>query len=409
MKIHFLSENFPPESNAAATRVYERACYWVDWGHQVTVITSAPNFPEGKLFPGYENKWKQIETMSGMRVVRVKTYIAANRGITYRTFDFLSFMVMGFFAALKEERPDVIAATSPQFFTAVAGWAASAVRGVPFVFELGDLWPASISAVGAMEKSMVLTLVEKLELFLYRHSTHIAALTTSFKENLVERGIDKNKITVVINGVDLARYEPRARDGGLSKKWGLKNKFVVGYIGTHGMAHALNNVLNAAECMQDNDTIRFLLVGAGAERTSLMDEAERRALNNVVFMPRQPKEMMPAIWSLCDVALVHLKDSPIFSGVIPSKIFEALAMGLPILLAAPEGEASRIVLNNKVGLHIAPENPTALADSVYQLASDKSALRTFAAAALKAAPGHSRETQAREMLDVLQGASGERP
>ena len=149
MKIQFMSENFPPESNAAATRVYERACYWVKWGHQVTVITSAPNFPEGKLFPGYQNKWKQSETMSGIRVVRVKTYIAANQGIIHRTFDFLSFMVVGFFAALKEERPDVITATSPQFFTAVAGWAASAVRGIPFVFELGDLWPASITAVGS--------------------------------------------------------------------------------------------------------------------------------------------------------------------------------------------------------------------------------------------------------------------
>jgi colanic acid biosynthesis glycosyl transferase WcaI len=409
MKILFLSENFPPESNAAATRVYERACYWADWGHQVTVITSAPNFPEGKLFLGYENKWNQFETMSGIRVVRVKTYIAANQGIAHRTFDFLSFMATGFFAALKEERPDVIAATSPQFFTAVAGWAVSAVRGIPFVFELGDLWPASIAAVGAMKKSLALSLVEKLELFLYRRSTRIAALTTSFKTNLVERGIDKSKITVVINGVDLARYTPRTRDQGLAKKWGLKGKFVVGYIGTHGMAHALGNVLNAAERMQTNDTARFLLAGAGAERDALMEDAERRGLNNVVFMPRQPKEMMPAIWSLCDVALVHLKDSPVFAGVIPSKIFEAQAMGLPILLAAPKGEASRIVLNDKAGLHIAAEDPDALAESVNNLAADKSALETFGAAALKAASGHSRETQAREMLDVLQKAVGEWP
>jgi colanic acid biosynthesis glycosyl transferase WcaI len=409
MKILFLSENFPPESNAAATRVYERACYWADWGHQVTVITSAPNFPEGKLFLGYENKWKQFEPMSGINVVRVKTYIAANRGIAHRTFDFLSFMVTSFLAALKEERPDVIAATSPQFFTAVAGWAASAVRGVPFVFEIGDLWPASIAAVGAMKKNLALSLVEKLELFLYRRSTRVAALTTSFKENLVERGIDKNKIAVVINGVDLARYAPRPRDEGLAKEWGLENKFVVGYIGTHGMAHALGNVLNAAERMQNNDTVRFLLAGAGAERDALMKDAERRTLNNIVFMPRQPKEMMPAIWSLCDVALVHLKDSPVFAGVIPSKIFEAQAMGLPILLAAPEGEASRIVLNDKAGIHIAAEDPAALAYSINQLTTDKTTLKTFAAASLKAAPGHSRETQAREMLDVLQIATGGRP
>jgi glycosyltransferase involved in cell wall biosynthesis len=315
-------------------------------------------------------------------------------------------MVTGFFAALKEERPDVIAATSPQFFTAVAGWAASAVRGVPFVFELGDLWPASISAVGVMKKSLALTLVEKLELFLYQRSTHIAALTNSFKENLVERGIDKNKITVVINGVDLTRYGPRACDKKLSKEWGLENKFVVGYIGTHGMAHALSNVLNAAKFIQENETICFLLAGAGAERANLMEEAKKRAINNVIFMPRQPKEMMPAIWSLCDIALVHLKDSPVFAGVIPSKIFEAEAMGLPILLAAPEGEASSIVLKDKAGLHIAAEDPAALADSVNQLAIDKPALKTFSASALKAAQSHSRKTQAHEFLNVLKKAIG---
>ncbi|MBT4933447.1 MAG: glycosyltransferase family 4 protein [Rhodospirillaceae bacterium] len=405
MKILFLSENFPPESNAAATRVYERACYWAEWGHQVTVITSVPNFPEGKLFAGFENKWKQVETMSGIRVVRVKTYIAANRGVAHRTLDFLSFMATGFLAALKEQRPDVIAATSPQFFTAVAGWAASATRGVPFVFELGDLWPASISAVGAMKKSFALGLVEKLELFLYRRSAAIAALTGSFKDNLVSRGIDADKISVVINGVDLSRYAPRPQDTALADEWGFKGKFVAGYIGTHGMAHALGNVLDAAERLKDNDTIRFLLAGAGAERDALMADATSRGLNNVVFMPRQPKETMPAVWSLCDVALVHLKNSPVFAGVIPSKIFEAEAMGLPLLLAAPEGEASSIVLSEKAGLHVEPEDPDALAAAVRQLANDGTLCQTLAAAALAAAPSHSRKTQAREMLDVLQTAA----
>ena len=418
MTILFLTENFPPESNAAATRVYERACYWAAWGHQVTVITSAPNFPEGKLFQGYENKWKQTETMSGMRVVRVKTYIAANRGVLQRTLDFLSFMATAFLAALKEPRPDVIAATSPQFFTAVAGWAAGAVRRIPFVFELGDLWPASIAAVGAMKKSFALTLVEKLELFLYRRSAAVAALTRSFKENLTGRGIDADKIAIVINGVDLARYAPRARDPKLAQEWGLEDKFIAGYVGTHGMAHALDNVLNAAERLKDHEQIRFLLAGAGAERDALMAEAKRRHLDNVVFMPRQAKEKMPAVWSLCDVALVHLKDSPVFAGVIPSKIFEAEAMGLPILLAAPEGEASRIVLEDGAGGHIAAEDPNALADAVLSLSKDDDVRTAFRAAAVAAAPSHSRETQAKEMLDVLemsaagQGAqvgSGERP
>ena len=402
MKILFLSENFPPESNAAATRVYERACYWAEWGHEVTVITSAPNFPEGRLFPGFENKWKQAETMSAIRVVRVKTFIAANRGVTQRALDFLSFMVTGFLAAVKEDRPDVIAATSPQFFTAVAGWAAGAVRNVPFVFELGDLWPASITAVGAMKKSLALSMVEKLELFLYRRSAAITALTRSFKENLVGRGIDKNKIAIVINGVDLARYAPRSRDADLAKEWGVDGKFVIGYVGTHGMAHALGNVLDTAERLKDETDVCFLLVGAGAERDALMAAAKRRQLDNVVFMPRQPKELMPAVWSLCDVALVHLKDSPVFAGVIPSKIFEAQAMGLPLLLCAPEGEASRIVLDDGAGLHVPAENPEALANAVKALSKDKETVRAFAAAARRAAPSHSRETQAREMLDVLQ-------
>ncbi len=402
MKILFLSENFPPESNAAATRVYERACYWAEWGHEVTVITSAPNFPEGRLFPGFENKWKQAETMSAIRVVRVKTFIAANRGVTQRALDFLSFMVTGFLAAVKEDRPDVIAATSPQFFTAVAGWAAGAVRNVPFVFELGDLWPASITAVGAMKKSLALSMVEKLELFLYRRSAAIAALTRSFKENLVGRGIDKNKIAIVINGVDLARYAPRSRDADLAKEWGVDGKFVIGYVGTHGMAHALGNVLDTAERLKDETGVCFLLAGAGAERDALMAAAKRRQLDNVIFMPRQPKELMPAVWSLCDVALVHLKDSPVFAGVIPSKIFEAQAMGLPLLLCAPEGEASRIVLNDGAGLHVPAENPEALANAVKALSKDKETIKDFAAAARRAAPSHSRETQAREMLDVLQ-------
>ncbi len=405
MKILFLSENFPPESNAAATRVYERACYWARWGHQVTVITSAPNFPEGKLFEGFENKWKQCETMSGIRVVRVKTYIAANRGVVHRTFDFLSFMVTGFLAALREDRSDVIAATSPQFFTAVAGWAAGALRSIPFVFELGDLWPASITAVGAMKKSLALNLIEKLELFLYRRSAAVAALTRSFKENLVRRGIDENKIAIVINGVDLTRYTPQSRDEGLTQQWGLEGKFVVGYVGTHGMAHALGNVLDAAERLRGRETICFLLAGAGAEREALIAEAKRRDLKNVIFMPRQPKERMPAVWSLCDVALIHLKDSPVFAGVIPSKIFEAQAMGLPLLLAAPEGEASQIVLGDKAGLHIPAEDPVALAGAVTNLAEDKKSRETFAAAALAAAPSHSRQIQAREMLDVLQAAT----
>ena len=158
LKILFLTENFPPETNAAATRVYERAIYWQKSGHKVTIITSAPNFPQGVLFEGYQNHWWKTENMSDIKVVRVKTYISPNKGVVLRSFDFLSFGFMGFFVGLFQTRPDIVVATSPQFFTAVAGWAVAACRRLPFIFELGDLWPSSIAAVGAIKKGMVVKL-----------------------------------------------------------------------------------------------------------------------------------------------------------------------------------------------------------------------------------------------------------
>jgi glycosyltransferase involved in cell wall biosynthesis len=401
LRILFLSENFSPETNAAASRVFERAKLWADWGHEVTVVTSAPNFPQGKLYPGYRNRWWQAETMAGIRVVRVKTYMAPNRGVAFRTLDFVSFLATGSVAALFERRPNVVAATSPQFFAAVAGWLIGAIRRVPFVFELGDIWPASIVAVGAMKPSRALRALEALELFLYRRSAAVAALTTAFRDNLVRRGIPRDKIAVVRNGVDLDRFSPRPRSRELEGRLGLAGKFVVGYVGTHGMAHGLGNVLGAAEILRGQEDVRFLLVGDGAERAELIASAKAHALENVVFAPPQPKEAMPDVWSLCDVALVHLRDTPDFAEVIPSKIFEAMAMGLPILLCLPEGEASRLVLGEGVGMHVAPGDPVALADAVQGIRTDDAKRRTLAARSLAAAPNYSRRVQAEEMLQVL--------
>lgn len=409
MRILFLSENFPPETNAAATRVHERAVHWVQWGHQVTVITSWPNFPQGRLYPGYRNLWRGVETRDGIRVVRVKTFIAANKGrglkgAVLRGLDFVSFMIAAVAAALFERRPDVVAATSPQFFAAVAGWLVGALRRVPFVFELGDIWPASIVGVGAMRRNLALALMEKLELFLYRRAARVVALTQAFKANLTRRGIDPDKIAVVRNGVDLARYAPRPRDEALAAEWGLAGAFVLGYVGTHGMAHGLMNVLDAAERLRDRPDICFLLVGDGAERAQLLAEVERRTLANVRMIGPQPKDMMPRIWSLCDVALVHLRDTPVFAEVIPSKIFEAMGMGRPILLALPAGEAKEIVEADRAGIWVPPENPAALADAARRLADDRPLRERLAAAAHAAAPLHSRQAQAADMLKALEAA-----
>jgi colanic acid biosynthesis glycosyl transferase WcaI len=405
MKILFLTENFPPETNAAANRVFERAVYWVRWGYDVTVITGAPNFPQGNVYDGYRNKWYQTEMRDGIKVIRVKTFIAPNRGNWLRAIDFASFLVTAFVAGMFVRPPDVVVATSPQFFSAVAGWLVGLFHRRPFVFELGDIWPASIIAVGAMKENLGLRMMEKFERFLYRRASCIAAVSPAFKQNLVKRGIPADKIAIVINGVEQFRFHPSSVDPVLARDWNLTGKFVVGYLGTHGMAHALGNVLDAAELLRDEPNICFLFVGDGAEREKLIASAQERQLDNVIFIPPQPRSEMLRVWSLCDVALVHLKDSPAFAEVIPSKIFEAMAMGCPILLASPKGAASSIVTGDNAGIWVPAEQPDQLAQRVLRLVRDVDELQVLAANALGAAPKYSRRQQSEEMLQVLEIAA----
>jgi colanic acid biosynthesis glycosyl transferase WcaI len=409
MNILFLADNFPPERNAQASLVYERACYWVQWGARVTVITCAPNFPEGKVFAGYKNSWHSVEEISGIRVVRVKTFIAPNSGKVRRILDYLSFLFAALTAGLFEARPDVIVATSPQFFAALGGWLLALLRRRPFVMEVRDLWPDSIVAVGAMQRNLALRALESLELFLYRKASAVVVLTPAFRANLLGRGVDPQKVRTILSGVDLSRYSPVERDAALAAEWKIHSQhFVVGYIGTFGMAHGLANVLDAAQLVHDPD-IRFLLVGTGQAREELASEIEKRRIENVVLTPAQPKETIRQFWGLCEVSLVHLRDTPLFRTVIPSKLFESMAMGLPVLLAAPKGQASEIVEKEAIGLWVPAENPAELAQAVGELKRNVSLRHRLAANSLAAAPRYSREQKSREMFAVLQNICGERP
>ena len=405
MRILFLTDNFPPELNAPATRTFEHAREWVRAGHQVTVITTAPNFPEGKIFEGYRNAWRSKESLEGIEVIRVKTYISANEGFLRRTTDYVSFMLSGGFAAMFERRPDVIVTTSPQFFCAMAGWMVSRLRRIPWVFELRDLWPASIVAVGAMKKGRMIHLLERLELRMYRDSDAIVSVTHSFRKDLVDRGIDGNKINIVLNGVDMSRYRPMPKDERLLEQYDLRGRFVVGYLGTHGMAHALDRVADAATLLRDREDIVFLFAGAGAKRAELEQTVAARSLRNVRLVPPQNKDVMPRLWSIHDVALIPLRDQELFTTVIPSKMFEAMGMGIPILMSLPEGEATGIVRSTGSGILVPPENPQALADAITALAGDPAKLATLRAGALAAAPTFTRGEQAMKMLHVLHAAA----
>lgn len=403
MHILFLSDNFPPEGNAPATRTYEHAREWVKLGHRVTVITCAPNFPEGKVYAGYKNRWCQREIISGINVVRVKTYITANEGFAKRILDYISFAVMACFIGLFQKKPDVIVSTSPQFFCACGGWLLSVLRFKPWVFELRDIWPASITAVGAMEKSRVISLLEKLEMFLYRRADRIVAVTNSFKTELVQRGINAEKIDVVINGVDLKTYYPvQEKNSALAEQYGLQNKFVVAYIGTHGMAHALDKVLDCAALLQEHKEICFLFAGGGAARAEVERSVTQRGLLNVTLIPRQPKDMMPALWSLCDVSLISLRDTPLFEKVIPSKIFESMGMGLPMIITCPDGEATAIVRETNSGIVVPPEQPQALAEAVLGLYKNVDQCKVLSKNSFDAAPLYDRQLMASKMLAVFE-------
>lgn len=402
MHILFLTDNFPPEGNAPATRTYEHAIRWVKAGHKVTIITCAPNFPEGKVFSGYKNKWYQKSNVDGIDVVRVKTYITANEGFVKRILDYMSFMVTGFLAGLFQKKPDVIVATSPQFFCACAGWVLSAIRRKPFIFELRDIWPASITAVGAMKDSKAIRLLEKLELFLYRRADSIVSVTHSFKTELIERGVDGNKIDVVLNGVDLSKYEPALqKDSELAAQYGLEGKFVAGYIGTHGMAHGLEHIVAVAEQLQSEPDVRIVFAGGGAARQKIVDLVEAKQLTNVVLIERQPKDMMPRIWSLCDVSLVPLKNSDLFRTVIPSKIFECMGMGIPTIMSVPKGEATDIIQKTGSGMIVESENIDEIVEAILKLKDDVGLYSKLRGDSIKSGAEFSRDLMATKMLSIF--------
>lgn len=366
------------------------------------MLTCAPNFPHGRVFDGYANRLRQVEDMDGIRVVRLWSYIAPNAGFTRRILDYVSFAASAFVAGLFE-KADVIVATSPQFFTTWAGWALSKLKRKPWIFELRDLWPESIRAVGAMRQGAALRLLERIELGLYRNCDKVVALTPAFKKNLVSRGIDPGKIQVIPNGANLELYAPRESDPELARGLGLEGKFVISYIGTHGMAHGLDFVLRAAARLGD-DRIRFLLVGDGAEKGTLRRLARDLGLTNVVFHDPVPKERVPDLLALSDVALVNLKKSETFKTVIPSKIFEAAAIGLPILLGV-DGQAREIVEAYEAGLYYEPENEEQFLEAVQSLADDANRREQHIVGGARLAQRYDRKKLAEEMhalfIDVI--------
>ena len=366
MRILFLSHYFHPEVNAPASRTYEHCRQWVKDGHDVTVVTCAPNHPRGKVYEGYHNRLFQREKKDGVRVIRVWTYVTANEGFFKRTLNYVSFMVSSILATPWLPRADVVLTTSPQFFNGLAGYFVSRLKRIPWLLEIRDLWPESILVVGAIKNKAIIRMLEWVEMFAYREADFIVPVTDAFKAYMVGKGISAEKIEVIKNGVDLSFFKKVVGPNPVAAELGLQGKFVASYFGTHGMAHRLETVLHAALELKDYNDIVFLLVGDGAERQRLAAIRDEMGLHNVIMLGQQPKDKMPYLWALSDVSLVLLKKSDLFKTVIPSKIFESMAMERPIILGV-EGESAEIIKAADAGFCIEPENSHELAERVLEL------------------------------------------
>ena len=374
MHILFLSHYFVPENNAPAARVHGMAREWARLGHRVTVLTGAPNVPAGVVYDGYRNRLYQEEWIDGIRTARVWTYLAANRGRVRRGLNFLSYMdAAGAAGAALRPRADVVIATSPQFFAGWAGVPVSRAHGAPFVLEIRDIWPDSITAVGALKEGRVIRALEGLERALYDAADHIVAVGEGYRQNMIRKGVPAAKIDVVTNGVDADLFTPRPADAALRERLGFTpGTFVVTFAGTIGMASGLEVALGAARRLkeQGRDDVAFLLIGDGAVRAELETQARAQGLDNVVFTGLVQRAELPDYLASSDAFLVHFRKQELFSTILPSKFFEDAAMQKPILLGF-EGDARAMLLEADCGIAFEPGNDAELAAAVVRLTSDR--------------------------------------
>jgi len=360
---------------APAARVAELSRHWVRSGHDVTVLTGFPNHPTGRVAADYRKQFLRLimkENVDEINVVRTWLLPFPNRKPYERILNYISFSISAAITGLFLSRPDVVIATSPQLLVGMSGWLLARFKQVPFVFEVRDLWPESLTAVGmGNANSLLHRTLAKIAGFLYYKSDRIVVVTPAFKDYLVMRlGVPAKKIAVVLNGVETNLFNSEHSSSVVKAELHLEDKFVVSYIGTMGMAHGLEGVLNtAAELQQSHPQIVFLFIGEGADKKRIVALARSRNLTNVRFLGEQPRETIPAYICASDICLVLLKQSEIFKTVIPTKMLEFMACCRPVVVGV-DGQARTIVEAAEAGLFVWPENAADLTKAIVQLTSD---------------------------------------
>ena len=387
VKILYVSQYFPPEMGAPAARAAELAQHWAQSGHEVSVLTGFPNHPTGVVpaeWRGRLNRLTYHERISlnspaqpatgRIDVFRTWLWPLPNRKAHERMRNYASFCVSAALRGLFIPRPDVVIASSPQLLVGLSGWWISFARQLPFVFEVRDLWPESLTAVGIGDENSTLHhALAAIAKFLYQRSNRIVVVTPAFKEHLIRLWrVPAEKISVVENGVetDLFAPAPPAANHALRQELAAEGKFLVCYIGTMGMAHGLETLLDAAyQLQQQNANVHFLLVGEGAEKERIKTLAQSRGLSNLRFLDQQPREKIPAFISASDACLVLLKKTDVFKTVIPTKMLEFMSCARPVILGV-DGQARQIVEQAEAGIVIEPENACALVSAIQQLSAN---------------------------------------
>jgi glycosyltransferase involved in cell wall biosynthesis len=357
---------------APAARVSELAQRWAQSGHDVTVLTGFPNHPNGIIRPEYRESFRRMifrERVRDVNVVRSWLLPLPNRRPLERMLNYSSFLVSAAITGSFLGAPDAVIASSPQLLVGLAGWWISRLKHVPFIFEVRDLWPESLVAVGVSNaKSVLNRSLARIAAFLYQRADHIVVVTPAFREFLISRWqIPAEKISVVPNGVETKIFAPQFADHNLRKKLGGEGKFVASFIGTMGLAHGLNTLIAAAERFQKTEPdVLFMLVGEGADRERITATAQAKGLSNIRFVPQQLRERVPDYIAASDACLVLLKKSEVFETVIPTKMLEFMSCAKPVILGVG-GQAREMIESSRAGVCIEPENVDQLCDAILRL------------------------------------------
>ena len=371
MRILFLTQYCPPEVGAPQNRIFEFAKRLKAFGHEVTILTAMPNYPRGEIFEGYKGKKVVVEEIEEIKVVRTGIYATKSKNFSKRIRNYLSFTFSSVLTGGKYiDKQDVVITESPPLFLGWSGYRLSKSKKAKFVFNISDLWPESAVKLDVLHNKLLIKASTYLEEFCYRKAQAVTCQTEGIVDNIVKRGFNKSKIHLITNGVDLDFFKKENYDESFRESIGLKGKVAFCYAGILGIAQGLEVILEAAELLKENKAIQFVLIGDGPEKERLFRIKEEKNLDNVTFLPLQPKGNMPKIIASMDGTIIPLKKLDIFKGALPSKMFEALASQLPIILAV-EGEAEKLINKAQAGIVVEPENPKAIADAVLKLYNDK--------------------------------------